>query len=112
MAGACRHRKALRAARRTRKMLSQWRWASHRRKEHFRMNDRMLAGMAEATRLTRAGRLVEATAMIQRTLAGLSAPSVSVAEPNHTDVPIEAEFHILDDSSPPMEGSGGSVTGG
>ncbi len=32
------------------------------------MDDRMQAGMAEATRLTLAGRLAEATAIIQRTL--------------------------------------------
>ncbi len=34
------------------------------------MNDQMQAGMAEATRLTREGRLAEATALIQRTLGG------------------------------------------
>ena len=37
--------------------------------------------MAEATRLTRAGRLAEATAMIQRTLAGSAATNVVAAEP-------------------------------
>ena len=34
------------------------------------MNARQMAAMAEATRLTRQGRLVEATALIQQTLAG------------------------------------------
>ena len=34
------------------------------------MNREHLAAMAEATALTRAGRLAEATALIQRTLAG------------------------------------------
>ena len=34
------------------------------------MNREQLAAMAEATALTRAGRLAEATALIQRTLAG------------------------------------------
>ena len=42
------------------------------------MNDHMQAGMAEATRLTRAGRLVEATRIIQRTLKGEPAPGVVV----------------------------------
>lgn len=37
------------------------------------MNDQMQATMAEATRLTRIGRLTEATALIQRTLGGMSA---------------------------------------
>lgn len=36
------------------------------------MNDGMRNEMAEATRLTRAGRLAEATALIQRTLGGVS----------------------------------------
>jgi poly(hydroxyalkanoate) depolymerase family esterase len=37
------------------------------------MNARQMAAMAEATRLTRQGRLVEATALIQQTLAGPAA---------------------------------------
>jgi poly(hydroxyalkanoate) depolymerase family esterase len=37
------------------------------------MDTRQMAAMAEATRLTRQGRLVEATALIQRTLAGPAA---------------------------------------
>lgn len=37
------------------------------------MNPRQMAAMAEATRLTRQGRLVEATALIQQTLAGPAA---------------------------------------
>lgn len=45
------------------------------------MNDRMLAGMLEATRLTNAGRLREATATIQRTLGGAHAPEASSADP-------------------------------
>ena len=75
------------------------------------MNNYMQDGMAEATRLTRAGQLAEATAMIQRTLAG--APSTNVpaqtAEPGSAGVPIEAEFRILDDTSPARETSVGSV---
>jgi hypothetical protein len=34
------------------------------------MDTRQMAAMAEATRLTRQGRLIEATALIQQTLAG------------------------------------------
>src|SRR4029077_5164413 len=37
------------------------------------MNARQMAAMAEATRLTRQGRLVEETALIQQTLAGPAA---------------------------------------
>ena len=66
------------------------------------MNDHMQAGMAEATRLTRAGRLVEATRIIQRTLKGEPAPGVSRAEPN--SAPIEGEFRVVDDF-PPGAGS-------
>jgi poly(hydroxyalkanoate) depolymerase family esterase len=40
------------------------------------MDDKMLHGMTEATGLTRAGRLAEATALIQRLLRGEPAPGV------------------------------------
>ena len=63
------------------------------------MNDRMQTMIAEATRLTRAGRLAEATALIQRTLGGLPTTNVPAAGPSHADAPIEAEFRVLDDSS-------------
>src|SRR5579863_5703609 len=62
------------------------------------MNDSMQAGMAEATRLTRAGRLAEATALIHRTLARLPVTDVTEAEHSRADAPIEAEFRVLDDS--------------
>jgi poly(hydroxyalkanoate) depolymerase family esterase len=45
------------------------------------LNDRMQAGMAEATRLTREGRLDEATAVIQNTLGGRFAPPDAPEEP-------------------------------
>ena len=45
------------------------------------MHARQMAAMAEATRLTRQGRLIEATALIQQTLAG---PAVTQRAP---DVP-------------------------
>ena len=44
------------------------------------MNREHLAAMAEATALTRAGRLAEATALIQRTLAGDGAVRVVPGE--------------------------------
>ena len=50
----------------------------------FWMNDHMQAAMAEATRLTRAGRLAEATTLIQRTLGDMSAPA---RRATHVDVP-------------------------
>src|SRR5207247_9717632 len=43
------------------------------------MNARQMAAMAEATRLTRQGRLIEATALIQQTLAG---PAVARRAPD------------------------------
>jgi hypothetical protein len=43
------------------------------------MNARQMAAMAEATRLTRQGRLVEATALIQQTLAS---PAVARQAPD------------------------------
>jgi len=45
------------------------------------LNERMQAGMAEATRLTREGRLAEATAVIQDTLRGRFAPPEAPEEP-------------------------------
>jgi poly(hydroxyalkanoate) depolymerase family esterase len=73
------------------------------------MNDHMQAGMAEATRLMRAGRLAEATAMIQRTLGSVPAPNVVVAEPGSAGTPIASAFPVLDDPSPAMETSAGGV---
>nr|MDP9480854.1 PHB depolymerase family esterase [Actinomycetota bacterium] len=52
------------------------------------MNDQMHNGMAEATRLTQQGRLEEATAAIQRALAG-KAPVGSSARSGGADEPIE-----------------------
>jgi len=70
------------------------------------MNDRIQAKMAEATRLTRAGRILEATALIQQTLQDAlptygTAPMyrTTVTPENPTD-PIDAEFRVVDDAPP------------
>jgi poly(hydroxyalkanoate) depolymerase family esterase len=62
------------------------------------MNQAMLAGMREATRLTRTGRLNEATAMIQRTLRGQAAADAA-AKPNQRSAKahIEGGFRVDDD---------------
>ena len=60
------------------------------------MRDQFKGGMAEATRLTREGRLAEATALIQRTLGGGHVPG-----PNDTgdfDEPMEKVFRLFDKS--------------
>ena len=49
------------------------------------MNDHMQDGMAEATRLTRAGRLSEAMAVIQRTLRGMPTTHRPTAASSNTD---------------------------
>lgn len=64
------------------------------------MNDQMQAAMAEATRLTRAGRLAEATALIQRTLGGMSAPA---GRSTRADAPNEAVVRVVE-VTPPLLG--------
>ncbi|HYD68834.1 PHB depolymerase family esterase [Azospirillum sp.] len=67
------------------------------------MTDRFSAGLAEATRLTQAGNLAEATALIQRLLSGAGAGTAS--EPAHQGLPttIDVEPLTVDapDASPP-----------
>nr|MBA4115416.1 esterase [Rubrobacter sp.] len=61
------------------------------------MNNQMQDHMAEATRLTREGRLNEATALIQRALGGIPAPAAAPYAPQgpgSANNPIEAEFRI------------------
>ena len=50
-------------------------------------NDQMPNGMAEAMRLIRAGRLTEATALIQRTLGSAPVANVTVVEADRADAP-------------------------
>ena len=64
------------------------------------MNDHMQAAMAEATHLTSAGRLAEATALIQRTLGGMSAPA---GRSTRADVPNEAGVRVVE-VTPPLLG--------
>jgi poly(hydroxyalkanoate) depolymerase family esterase len=67
-------------------------------KENVSMRDQMQDGMAEAMRLTREGRLGEATAVIQRTLGGTFAP-VAPDNPGGADEPIEATFRVVDEAA-------------
>lgn len=60
------------------------------------MNEGLNTAMAEATRLTQAGRLHEATALIQWKLRSGLAPEPSATTPDATaDEPIDAEFTVL-----------------
>lgn len=71
------------------------------------MNEHMQTGMAEATRLVRAGQLAEATALIQRTLGSAPVSNVSVveADPYRADVPHVSVLPAGDDSSATIEPS-------
>ena len=68
------------------------------------MNDRMRAAMLEATRLTGAGRLLEATATIQRTLQGMLTPDATAGTTAPTtEAPIEGSFCVIDTVALPTE---------
>lgn len=69
------------------------------------MNERMRAGMLEATRLTRAGLLLEATATIQRTLRDMLTPDAAAGTTGRSteDAAIEGIFHVIDVASVPSE---------
>lgn len=61
------------------------------------MNSRMNAAMLEAARLTRAGQLLAATEIIQRSLrTGGEAGPAAHAAAGGAQAPIEAEFHVVD----------------
>jgi hypothetical protein len=64
------------------------------------MNNHMQDGMAEATRLMREGRLVEATAIIQRTLGEghLGSTSEQATTTDATGRPFEAFYRIVDEA--------------
>ena len=64
------------------------------------MDERMRAGMAEATRLTQAGQLAEATALIQRVLRGLPVGDGTEARRGRIENVIEAEGWVVPDAPP------------
>ena len=59
------------------------------------MNDTMRDGMAEVLRLTRAGRLAEATAAIQRSLGGRPARRAPSHAPAEAAEPVEVTFRVV-----------------
>ena len=61
------------------------------------MNDQVQAAMAEATHLTRTGRLAEATALIQRTLGGITAPA---GRSTRAGAPDEAVIRVVEVTPP------------
>lgn len=81
------------------------------------MNARLNSDLLEATRLTRAGQLFEATALIQRALGGRSAPPPADASPErHAGEPaIEGRCRVIEispvDSERPHAGRDGVRTG-
>jgi poly(hydroxyalkanoate) depolymerase family esterase len=78
------------------------------------MTDALHAAMAEATRLTRSGRLDEAAALIRRMLRGGSAPDTSSNTPDDPgNEPIDGTFRVIDGTPPfaPPPDSGGSAHG-
>lgn len=65
------------------------------------MNNHMQDGMAEATRLMREGRLVEATAIIQRSLGEeghLGSTSEQATTTDATGKPFEAFYRVVDEA--------------
>jgi poly(hydroxyalkanoate) depolymerase family esterase len=59
------------------------------------MNEIMETAMAEATRLTRMGQLLDATALIQRTLGGAPTASSTIPAPT-ADEPVDVSFRVLE----------------
>ncbi len=66
------------------------------------MPDHVLTGMAEALRLTRAGRLGEATAAIQRTLSGSPTQAPQSEEPT-TENTAEGTYRVVSSDPAPAE---------
>ena len=68
------------------------------------IDNRMAAGMAEATRLTREGRLRQAAAIIQDTLRGMHTKYASSNATACTDdEPIDVSFRVIDETPPPTQ---------
>src|SRR6476620_120018 len=65
---------------------------------------RMAAGMAEASRLTRAGQLLQATAIIKDTLRGLLTKKASSHATACTDDKIDVSFRVIDEAPFPTVG--------
>jgi poly(hydroxyalkanoate) depolymerase family esterase len=65
------------------------------------MQQQMQAAMAEATRLTRAGQLAEATALIQRTLGNQPASGMSTPAPPHVRDPIGPQLPVVEAPAAP-----------
>ena len=66
------------------------------------MNATRHAGMLEATRLTRAGQLLEATALIQRTLRGEPSPQragETASTPTSKPMTLDGECRVVDDEA-------------
>ena len=64
------------------------------------MREQLQAGMAEATRLTREGRLAEATSVIQRTLGGRFAPEASPDAPGMSRRAVNEDLRTSATSQP------------
>lgn len=79
------------------------------------MLEQMQAAMAEATRLTRAGQLAEATALIQRTLGNQPTSGMSTSAPSRATEPIRAQLRVVDapvaPASTPGSGTGRQAGG-
>ena len=75
------------------------------------MSKTLHSSMSEAMRLTNEGRLAEATAAIQRTLGGSSAP-VASEETGGTEGPVETTGGALEGATRPPKSAGFGRTGG
>lgn len=76
------------------------------------MNATLHAGMLEATRLTRAGQLLGATAIIQRTLRGVAAPQTAADAPSaRTQMTIDGECRVIDNEPVVMKALAGEPQG-
>jgi poly(hydroxyalkanoate) depolymerase family esterase len=79
------------------------------------MNNSMYAGIVEATRLTREGRLAEATALILRNLGRAAVPSSTTNDLASASVPIEATFLVCEGpatvNSALVHGGSGTIAG-